>query len=169
MKTGLYIGRFQPFHLGHLSAVRQAMTQVGRLIIGIGSSAENHEPENPFTLQERIKMITLALKEVEIPEKNFTIIPIPDINDDAKWPGYVKSLAPRFDVIFTNSDIVRKLFEKYENGTTIKPINFELNISGTSVRRKMNTNADWQSDMPPSVAAYLEKIKAPERIKEINR
>ena len=36
--NGLLIGRFQPFHLGHLEAVNFALSKVEQLYIGIGSS-----------------------------------------------------------------------------------------------------------------------------------
>ena len=39
-KYGLYLGRFQPFHDGHGSIVRQAWLHCDKLIIGIGSAQE---------------------------------------------------------------------------------------------------------------------------------
>ena len=34
-EVGLYIGRFQPFHKGHLSVVREAMKQCDTLVIAV--------------------------------------------------------------------------------------------------------------------------------------
>ena len=61
--NGLCIGRFQPFHLGHLSAIKQALKKVDKLYIGIGSSQYDHEEYNPFTAEERREMIQRALEE----------------------------------------------------------------------------------------------------------
>ncbi len=36
--NGLLIGRFQPFHLGHLEALQFALSKVDKLWIGLGSS-----------------------------------------------------------------------------------------------------------------------------------
>src|SRR3970282_1906733 len=47
--NGLLIGRFQPFHLGHIEALRFALSQVDNLWIGIGSSNKPTEKNNPFT------------------------------------------------------------------------------------------------------------------------
>ena len=55
--NGLLIGRFQPFHLGHLDAVLFALSRVENLWIGIGSSNKRNEKKNPFTADERIEMI----------------------------------------------------------------------------------------------------------------
>ena len=63
MTTGLYVGRFQPFHLGHLEAVRYILTQVDDLVIVVGSAQHSHTMEDPFTGGERITMIRLALRE----------------------------------------------------------------------------------------------------------
>ena len=37
-EVGLYIGRFQPFHNGHLSVVREALKHCNNLIIVVGSA-----------------------------------------------------------------------------------------------------------------------------------
>ena len=52
-KVGLYIGRFQPFHMGHLSIVKRALKECDTLVIAIGSSQENRTKKNPFTFEER--------------------------------------------------------------------------------------------------------------------
>jgi len=57
MTTGLFIGRFQPFHLGHLSDIKDALKEVDELVIAIGSSQHSGTKENPFSTEERIKMI----------------------------------------------------------------------------------------------------------------
>ena len=59
--NGLLIGRFQPFHLGHLDAVNFALSQVENLWISIGSSNKSHEQRNPFTADERKEMITNSI------------------------------------------------------------------------------------------------------------
>ena len=50
---GFLIGRFQPFHLGHLEAIKFALSKVEHLHVGIGSSNKSHEKRNPFTADER--------------------------------------------------------------------------------------------------------------------
>jgi len=36
-KIALFIGKFQPFHKGHLFALRQVLKKFDKVIIGIGS------------------------------------------------------------------------------------------------------------------------------------
>ncbi len=57
--TALLIGRFQPFHNGHLEVVKTISKKCDRMIIGIGSAQLSHTFENPFTAGER-HLIDLA-------------------------------------------------------------------------------------------------------------
>jgi nicotinamide-nucleotide adenylyltransferase len=112
-KIGFYTGRFQPFHLGHLSAVKQALKTVDFLYIGIGSAQYSNDNYNPLTLNERAEIIEKALEEKGISKKQFKIIPIPDIHDNAAWPAYVQKLVPKFDIVFVGDNgLVKELFEK---------------------------------------------------------
>ncbi len=46
---GLYIGRFQPYHLGHQAVLEKIAEEVDEIVIVIGSAQESHTAENPFT------------------------------------------------------------------------------------------------------------------------
>lgn len=163
--TVLYIGRFQPFHLGHLDAVKQILANTPRrreiktIIIGIGSAQDNISAKNPFTTTERKKMIQAVLG------KKIKIIPIPDIGDDAKWVKHVETLAPRFDVIYTGSSKVKKLFKKA--GYTVCPLKFNLKISATKIRKWMREGKNWEKLVPEKVAVLLKKWDARDRLNEI--
>lgn len=101
------IGRFQPFHKGHLKLLKEISKEYDEIIIGIGSaqcmyvtSPENivykissikmpDTLDNPFTLYERISMIKNSLESENI--KNYHLINIPDINiikENAFLPQY---------------------------------------------------------------------------------
>ena len=62
-KRILFIGRFQPFHLGHLSVVKDivARNDVGEIIIGVGSSQYDNTEENPYSYEIREEMINRIL------------------------------------------------------------------------------------------------------------
>ncbi len=60
---GLLIGRFQPFHKGHLYVIGKIAEEVDEIIIGIGSAQKSHCLDNPFTAGERLMMIKKALLE----------------------------------------------------------------------------------------------------------
>jgi len=59
--TSLLIGRFQPFHKGHLQLIQDVCAEYGEVIIGMGSSQYGNTLENPFTSDERKLMIRESL------------------------------------------------------------------------------------------------------------
>ncbi len=162
MKRGLFIGRFQPFHLGHLQDIKNALKEVDELVIGVGSIDEEHTKENPFTVKERIEVIDLVLPANEI--SNYTVYPIPDFGDDKKWVEHIETLVPKFDVVYTGNKWTEKCFKsKYE----IKNVDILKGISATIIRNRMLNNKDWQSLVPKEVVDYISKINGVEMVKKI--
>lgn len=163
MKQGLFIGRFQPFHNGHLKCIKDALNHVDHIIIGIGSSQYSDQKENPFTAEEREEMIQSALEEANI--KDFSIYFIPDINNDDKWVEHVESLVPDFEIAYTGNDHTARLFE--EKGYEVKQVDFVEGINGTSIRDMMFEGMPWENFVPEVVKEKLLRIKAVKRIKKI--
>lgn len=166
-KTALFIGRFQPFHKGHLSVVKDIYNQHNQILIGIGSAEENFLPENPFTAGERYEMIRAALEDEGLDMSKISIIPLRNINNYALWVKHVELILPKFEVVYTGSEIVKKLFEE-DGRYEVKPVIKKLEINATLVRQKMLKGEDWEVLVPKSVAEYLNSIKGEERLKKIN-
>lgn len=59
------IGRFQPFHFGHQRLVEHALRAADRVIIVVGSDKQHRSVKNPFTFEERERMIRGALRNPE--------------------------------------------------------------------------------------------------------
>lgn len=166
MKTGLLTGRFQPFHLGHLSAVKQALKQVDRLYIAIGSSQYDNEEYNPFTAEERAKMIKLTLEENGLADKCEVFL-VPDIHDDDKWTTHVREIIPSFDTVFIgNNGLVKELFEKYDTAKVVE-VEHEVDVSATKIRCSIVRGLDWERHVSPKVAEYIREIDGIERIRQL--
>ncbi len=164
MTTVLIIGRFQPFHLGHLKLIEKFAKNHPNLVIGIGSSQEKNTRENPFSASERKEMIVKSLK---IPKKKYTIVDIPDVNDDKKWVSWVVSLTPKFDVVGTNAKFERGLFEKAGFKVEETRLFNRDEYSGTRIRDRILNGGEWKNLVPAGTAAVMEKINAAERIRKL--
>ena len=166
---GAFIGRFQPFHLGHLATVKYALNSVHELIIVVGSAQKSHEPRNPFTAGERIEMIRDSLqadKEISI-DKTF-LIPVPDIEIHGLWTRQVDLLVPRYGVIFTNDRFTRQLY--IERGFKVKePTMFRREeLSATEVRTRIANGKEWKELVTFQTATIIEQIGGVERIRHLN-
>ncbi len=162
---GLFIGRFQPFHKGHLHIIKQILGEVDGLIIGIGSAQHGFTMENPFTAEEREEMISRTLSNEGL--KNFKIIPIPDVNDDDKWVGHVSRLVPEFDVVYSNNPIVKTLFTTA--GKEVRNFSFfkrEM-CSGTEIRRRILVGEEWENLVPRTVIDIMWEVGRIDRIKAL--
>lgn len=157
-KPVLFIGRFQPFHLGHLDAIKQILKRHKKVIIGIGSSQYKAKPQNPFSAKLRKQMIEKSLHGGKILKKQFSIFEIPDINDDKKWVKHVEKIVPKFDTVWNGSKYVQQLFQRAKKYKIIKP-KFNLKISATMIRGKMRLGQNWQKFVPKAVNKLLHNDK----------
>ena len=165
MSRALTIGRFQPFHLGHLKVMRQIATQYDALVICIGSAQDSHTLENPFTAGERHLMISHSLEAAGI--ENYYLVPIEDIKRNAMWVAQVESLVPPFDVVYSNNPLTRVLFG--ERGYEVRPTPLfdRSRYSGTEIRRRMIKKEPWEQLIPLEVVEVLREVHGVERLREI--
>jgi nicotinamide-nucleotide adenylyltransferase len=164
---GLMIGRFQPFHLGHLHCVQHILAKIPEVIIGIGSAQFSHTLHNPFTAGERITMVRLALDEAKIDASKYYLIPIRDLKIHDLWVSHLVSQTPRFEVVFSNEPITTRLFK--EAGFRVEPIPFfdRETYSSTEIRERVLQGKSWEQLVPPSTAAYIKRIFGDERLREL--
>ena len=161
----IFIGRFQPFHKGHLKVIEFISKGFDEIIIGIGSSQYNNTNENPFSAEERKEMIEKSLKNAGI--RNCKIVFIPDIHNPPKWVEHVLSINSDFDVVFTNNEFTKDLFK--EKGFEVKhtPLFNEDVFSGKEIRRKIMNNENWKHLVPNSVVNVIKNINGEQRIKNL--
>jgi nicotinamide-nucleotide adenylyltransferase len=162
----LLIGRFQPFHKGHLQVIKKILGEVDSLIIVIGSSQHKNNLENPLSADEREEMIKRVLEQEGL--KNYAIFQVPDINNDELYPGHVTRSVPFFDVIYTGNDLVRRLFKAaHFKVRKIKHIRRSI-YSGSEIRRRIINKEMWKHLVPESVVDYLVEVGALERLKRLS-
>ena len=169
VKRGLYVGRFQPFHLGHLGAIKDILKEVDELIIVIGSAQYSHLLDNPFTAGERMVMIRKALEEAGLSYSRFWIVPVPDMHLHMMWVSAVEGYTPSFDVVYSNEPLTRRLF--IEAGYKVKAIRFHKRkiYSSTEIRERMLKDKSWEKLVPKSVAAFIKEIDGVNRLRDLNK
>jgi nicotinamide-nucleotide adenylyltransferase len=169
VKRGLYVGRFQPFHLGHLSAVKTVLEEVDELVVVVGSAQYSHTKANPFTAGERLMMVRLALEEADVDCKRVWVVPVPDVHLHMLWVSALEGYTPKFDAVYSNEPLTRRLFT--EAGYKVKGIRFfERKVySSTDIRAKMVNGEDWKKLVPKSVAAFITEIDGVNRLSDLTK
>lgn len=156
----LFIGRFQPFHSGHLSMV-QYLTEVGyqHIVIGIGSAQYARTADNPLTDSERLYCIRTTLANHPQLARS-SIVALPDIHDDTRWVDHVNAIVytvtPQYDVVVSGNSWVQGLF-KARAVQVIEP-KITIPITGTAIRKLIRLgNTSWKTFVDPSIQLLVEQ------------
>jgi nicotinamide-nucleotide adenylyltransferase len=158
---GLMVGRFQPFHNGHLHLAKQILKECDELIIAIGSAQFNYIYKDPFTAGERVLMIHAALSS---DLARCYIIPIVNDENNVRWFGHLKSMVPPFHVLYSGNELVAGLASRE---VKIKKPSFlkKYEYNGTNIRKQIATmQQNWKCLVPNAVCTIIEEIDGVKRI-----
>jgi len=170
-RRGIMLGRFQPFHKGHLALTKQILSECDELLIIIGSAQFNFIDKDPFSAGERVLMIHEALKETGVDLSRCYIIPVANDENNARWLAYIRSMVPPFDVIYSGNDFVKYLARSQDSSIVIEdPMFAEINeYNGTNIRRLMQEGKPWEHLVPPAVAKVIQQVGGIVRINMLAR
>lgn len=95
MSTAIVIGRFQPFHLGHMAMVNKALEVADRVIVVIGSTGCWPDFKNPFSVAERTDMIRAVF-----PDERLSLVSVEDHPyDDERWASDLREAVAADDLV----------------------------------------------------------------------
>jgi nicotinamide-nucleotide adenylyltransferase len=165
MKAG-FLGRFQPFHLGHRDVIEEEKENYEKFTVVIGSSERSRTEKNPLTFEERKKLIKACFPEIKVigiedteenPQKSD-----PETSANKEWAE--KFQEKNFDVIISGNDKVKQIIEKHTEIQVESPEMVSENIySGTEARRRIKSGEEWRYLTPKcshqQLESLLEKIK----------
>jgi len=126
----LFVGRFQPFHKGHLRVVLEALKKWPRILVGIGSSnLKKADLQNPLDFVERKFVLMNSLKNL-LSQGKVKIVGIPDLPSDSQWRDWIEQKFSPSTIISGNERIKDIFGSKVE----FLPSRFK-NISATQIRQ----------------------------------
>lgn len=158
----IIVGRFQPFHKGHLKAITEVLSECEELIVVIGSAEESHTSSNPLTASERYQMLISSIPASE--HGRIHIIPVRDVNRYAIWVNHIESYVPPFDVVFSNSPITRSLFSQVGYDVNKTKAYNEKSYRGREIRRRIVDGEKWRHLVPEPVSRMLDELDIRERL-----
>lgn len=83
------IGRFQPFHFGHMGLLQKALELAPRALVVVGSAHGPRLVKNPFSAEERVAVIRASLPAEQRDRVSFTMVR--DYYDEPRWAGAVQA------------------------------------------------------------------------------
>jgi len=143
--------------------IEEAAKSADQIIIGIGSSQHSGTGKNPFSSEERKKMI-----EASVPASiSYSVYDIPDINNNEKWVAHVKTIVPLFDVVYTNGPLERKLFSDAGIRVHATGLYNRDKFSGTEIRKRIQENKGWHRLVPKGTLEVMKEVMGEQRIKAL--
>jgi len=112
-------------------------------------------------------MIRRALTGEGVVSSRYWIIPVPDMHIHMIWVAEVIGYAPKFDTVYTNEPLTRRLF--IEKGFKVKPVPFHQRekYSSTEIRERMLSKKNWEELVPETVAQFIKEIDGVERLRDL--
>jgi len=161
------IGRFQPFHNGHLKLAEQILKDCNELIIAVGSSQFNFTFSNPFTAGERVYFIHQSLLEAKIDLSKVYVVPILNLENNAIWVQHLKSMLPKFNSIYSGNKFVQELLSSDSETFNVQTPHFydSSNCNGTNIRMNIVMDKEWKQYVPDAVYRIISELNGVHRIK----
>lgn len=166
-KPVLVVGRWQPFHLGHLRLMRSAFRLGKKAMIVVGSSNEKRTTRNPLAVKERAEMIRQVLSGEGIKRGSYSIVPIRDFGNDTLWLSEVeRKCKKRLDLVMTGNLHTAAIFRK-AGYRVIRPHFFrKKECNATHIRSLIHNGKRWEHLVPKIVLEYLNKRDLVEAIRK---
>ena len=182
--VGVFIGRFQIFHNGHMETLRKAIKKYDKVVLVFGSANLKRTHKNPFSAFERWKMVSLNLTKEE--RQKVLWCAVNDMpGEDKAWAESVvakvtntvnleaqladKRSTYSFEYYLTGYDkdetsFYLKLFPQWENDVIPRGENNQV-ASATTVREIYFKNAPMEEIaglVPGGTLVYLDLFRTTE-------
>lgn len=169
-----FIGRFQPFHMGHKAVVDTALQRAKKVGLVIGSDQQPRTARNPFTTNERVEMISAVYPD-EVADGRIHFVPQVDhVYNLQRWIGGVQTgimkvantpFTPdpvRTGLIGHSKDHSSFYLKSFPTWDSLEVPNFN-NLNATEIRNALlkghrPTAKGWF--LPPEVSNWLDNWQA---------
>ncbi|MBK6009218.1 bifunctional nicotinamide-nucleotide adenylyltransferase/Nudix hydroxylase [Ramlibacter ginsenosidimutans] len=155
------IGRFQLFHDAQLALLHEALGLAPRVAVVIGSAYQARSPRNPFSYEERVQAITLALSQDE--RERVSFLPLRDVWDEERWVRSVQDAlarlagSPRARIVLVGhrKDPTSEYLDAFP-GWTLHDVGRQGEVHGKALRAALYA----APDIEPALAAIAGQVPA---------
>lgn len=159
-RCALFIGRFQPFHKGHLHSLKKCLEVAEKVKIVVAKSNVSGTQEDPWDYKIRKQMVCLVVWKEGVQDKVSKIVSCPDYPSDKRWLNEVKKRVGEFDVVVSNNEWVLSIFREAGHNTLESGLHNREELEGVKIRKLMREgNKEWKERMPEEVVKLVAKSK----------
>lgn len=175
--TIMLIGRFQPLHNAHLEIIKRCTALTDQLVVVIGSANQPRTYKNPFTYDERARMIKAATAGLSL--RVYTEPNIDTIYNDQAWAVRIQGIHSKYQCLGTKTAIIGHkkddssfyldMFPQwgFENVEEIEPLS-AVNIRDLYFKRSYNSNF-IKHVVPETTYDFLQEFRRTEEFEQIIR
>ena len=153
-KVGFLIGRFQPFHKGHLELMTKSFKYIDEMIIGVGSVGVT-DKDNFLSYQVRKKILQIVIEKERLEKKVTRIIPLKDFHNDKLWLNYALIKAGKVDVVIGNNEWSNGIFEKAAYPVLRLGFFRRYLYEGVKIRQLMKSGKRWEDRVPNCIVSLI--------------
>lgn len=162
--TALFIGRFQPFHNGHLYSLKKCLEIAEKVVVLVAKAEAAGEVNDPWGVRERKRMVCEVVRANKLDHRIARIVSCPDYPSDAEWVKQVElrikntGLSREQVVVVSNNEWVTRLMK--ERGYPIHETGLynREELEGVKVRELMRQGSDeWKKRVPREIVDLFDK------------
>jgi len=147
----VYLGRFQPLHIGHKKVIERYRNEFDDFALVIGSANKSRTDDNPLTAEEREEVIQECFSDLEILHKD-------DHESDEKWSKDLEGKVDA-DIVISQNDLVKQLVKDHTSMEIEEQELCDPEIySGTEVRRRIKSDEEWRYLVPKCTKEKIEQL-----------
>jgi len=172
----IFIGRFQPFHIGHESVIRKALALSDKVIVLVGSAYQPRTVRNPWDFNEREAFMRLAFSQ----EENRRILAFPLLDQTYNNQLWIKSVQqlvagvvhnkiaskPKVGLIGHQKDASSFYLSQFPQWEREEVANYQ-NISSTEIRELYFSGEEFTNSLNSNISMALEKFKSTKGFEQV--
>lgn len=155
--VALFIGRFQPFHNGHLYSLEKAIEIADRVVVGIGSANVSGTEDNPLDLVQRIEMVSQVIESERYGVQIMRVVGIDDYPADEDWMVEVERKVGGFQVVVGNNDWTNEVIKNSGRKVYKTGLHNRDELEGVEIRKLIKDRDEgWKKRVPGYLVDYIQ-------------
>lgn len=153
-KTGIVIGRFQPFHKGHKYLIEKALEYCDRIFIMV-AAADLVDKDNPYSSKKREMIVKKFVEEEGLGNRVIDVFSLNNHPDDKIWLENLLKITGKIDVTVGDNEWVNGIFE--DAGMKAIRIGYHKRelLEGKKIRDLKEKKGKWEKRVPHYLVKHI--------------